>query len=316
MWMIFALLSMLLYATEELVGKKIVRQTGASGSWMIYAMASLFTFASAIVMWALGMGESGQSPVRVLLDNPLILLTSVSTCLATLLVFIAFRYVGVSVEASISGISSIFLFLGFVCINLFTGELAAVKELLLPGRLIPILVIIALVFWLSGTDEATLDPAPKAKKKHAAMVTGILIVLVACIFDASDSLIFAYCISEKPIGEIDYYMAVNLPNLFYGISACIMASVTSGKAERPRRLTSKDLLLLVSVGVLDISSLLTYVLGSGYDAVKFAILYIAYPIVPLIGAKVFLKERYTAKQYICIIGIAIASIVFCIMDYV
>ena len=59
-----------------------------------------------------------------------------------------------------------------------------------------------------------------------------------------------------------------------------------------------------------------YAIGSGYDAVEFAMLYIAYPIVPLIGAGVFLKERYTAKQYFCIFGIAIASIIFCLMDYV
>ena len=316
MWMIFAFSSMVLYAMEELVGKRVVRENTTSGSWMVYSMAALFTFSSAVIMWILGMGESGQAPIYILMENPLILLNSISTCLASLLVFVAFKYIGVSIEASISGISSIFLFLGLVSINVFTGKLEAVKELFSPGRLIPIIAIIILIFLLSKTDEIAVDEAIKNKKKRTAMLTGILIVLVACIFDASDSLIFAYCISEKPIGEIDYYMAVNLPNLFYGLFSCIMAVVLSKKANYKFQFTRKSALLLVLIGVFDISCLITYVIGSGYDAVKFAILYIAYPIVPLIGARIFLKERYTAKQYICIFGIAIASIVFCLMDYV
>ena len=316
MWMIFAISSMVFYAMEEVVGKRIVRENTTSGSWMVYSMASLFTFSSAVVMWILGMGESGQAPIYILMENPLILLNSISTCLASLLVFVAFKYIGVSIEASISGISSIFLFLGLVSINVFTGKLEAVKELFSPGRLIPIIAIIILIFLLSKTDEIAVDEAIKNKKKRTAMLTGILIVLVACIFDASDSLIFAYCISEKPIGEIDYYMAVNLPNLFYGLFSCIMAVVLSKKANYKFQFTRKSVLLLVLIGVFDISCLITYVIGSGYDAVKFAMLYIAYPIVPLIGARIFLKERYTAKQYFCIFGIAIASIVFCLMDYV
>ena len=190
------------------------------------------------------------------------------------------------------------------------------KELFSPGRLIPIIAIILLIFLLSKTDEIAVDEAIKSKKKRTAMLTGILIVLVACIFDASDSLIFAYCISEKPIGEIDYYMAVNLPNLIYGLVSFVMAIIMSKKANHKFQFTRKSVLLLALIGVFDISCLITYVIGSGYDAVKFAMLYIAYPIVPLIGARIFLKERYTAKQYFCIFGIAIASIIFCLMDYV
>lgn len=316
MWIIFAIISMVLYALEELVGKRVVRENTTSGPWMVYSMAALFTFFSAVIMWILGMGESGQSPICILAENPLILLNSISTCLASLLVFVAFKYIGVSIEASISGISSIFLFLGLVSINVFSGKLEAVKELFYPGRLIPITAIIILIILLSKTDDVAVDVALKNKKKRTAMLTGIMFVLLACIFDASDSLIFAYCISEKPIGEIDYYMAVNLPNLFYGLFSCIMAVVLSKKANYKFQFTRKSVLLLVLIGVFDISCLVTYVIGSGYDAVKFAMLYIAYPIVPLIGARILLKERYNAKQYFCIFGIAIASIVFCIMDYV
>ena len=316
MWMIFAFSSMVLYAMEELVGKRVVRENTTSGSWMVYSMAALFTFSSAVIMWILGMGESGQSPICILMENPLILLNSICTCLASLLVFVAFKYIGVSIEASISGISSIFLFLGLVSINVFTGKLEAVKELFYPGRLIPIIAIIILIILLSKTDDVAVDVALKNKKKRTAMLTGILIVLLACLFDASDSLIFAYCISEKPIGEIDYYMAVNLPNLFYGLFSCIMAVVLSKKANYKFQFTRKSVLPLVLIGVFDISCLITYVIGSGYDAVKFAMLYIAYPIVPLIGARIFLKERYTTRQYFCIFSIAIASIIFCLMDYV
>ena len=315
MWMLFAISSMVPYAMEELIGKKVVRDNIAIGSWLVFSATSIFTLAVGCVLWILGIGESGQSPVFILFDNPLILLNSVCTRLAILLVFVAFKYIGVSIEAAISGISSAVLFLGFVGINIFTGKMEAVKELFLPGRLIPIVVIIVLIFLLSKTDEVAVGTALK-NKKTGVMLTGILLVLMACIFDASDSLIFAYCISEKAIGEIDYYMAASLPNIFYGTFACIMAAVTQKKAGHTHQFSRKNIPLLILVGVFDICSTLTYIIGSGYDAVKLAMLYIVYPIVPIIGARIFLKERYTVKQYFCIFGIAIASIVFCLMDYV
>ena len=315
MWMLFAISSMVLYAMEELVGKKIVRDNSTSGSWMVFSATSLSILAFGCVLWISGLGESGQSPILILMENPWILLNSVCTRLAMLLVFIAFKYIGVSIEAAISGVSSVVLFLGFVSINIFTGKLEAVKELFIPGRLIPIILIIVLIFLLSKTDEETVGTALK-NKKAGIMITGIVLVLLACIFDASDSLIFAYFISEEAIGEIDYFMSASLLNLFYGAFSIIMVVVTRKKTDYTHQFARKNILFLVLVGIFDICSSLTYVIGSGYDAVKFAMLYIAYPIVPLIGAGIFLKERYTAKQYFCIFGIAIASIVFCLMDYV
>lgn len=316
MWILFALGSMIFCAAEELVEKHIVKESPTSGPWVAYSSVSLFTFVSTVVMWGMGMGESGQSPFYILMENPVILFGSVSTGLALLLVFFAYKYIGVSIEAVVLGVSSIFLFLGFASVNVFTGKLEAVKELFLPGRFIPIIVFIVLIFLLSKTDDVVVDAATKTKHKRTAILTGILIVLAACIFDASDSFICAYCLSEMSIGEMDYYMAVNLPNLLYGIISGAIAIFMSKKANQQTRFTRKNVLLLVLIGVLEISCLLTYAIGSGYDAVKFAMLYIAYPIVPLIGARIFLKERYTAKQYFCIFGIAIASIVFCLMDYV
>ena len=107
MWMIFAISSMVLYAMEELVGKKIVRDNSTSGSWMVFSATSLSILAFGCVLWISGLGESGQSPILILMENPWILLNSVCTRLAMLLVFIAFKYIGVSIEAAISGVSSV-----------------------------------------------------------------------------------------------------------------------------------------------------------------------------------------------------------------
>ena len=245
MWMMFAISSMILCAAGTILSNKIVRDNTLIGPPMAYFSTSFFCFLSAIAMWLMGIGESGASPAAILFEHPLIILATVSTFLSTLLGLIAFRFIGVSIKTVISGFSSIFLFLGLVSINVFTGKLEAVKELFYPGRLIPITAIIILIILLSKTDDVAVDVALKNKKKRTAMLTGILIVLLACIFDASDSLIFAYCISEKPIGEIDYYMAVNLPNLFYGLFSCIMAVVLSKKANYKFQFTRKSVLLLV-----------------------------------------------------------------------
>lgn len=53
-----------------------------------------------------------------------------------------------------------------------------------------------------------------------------------------------------------------------------------------------------------------------FDAVRTSIFFVAYPIFSIFTARIFLKERYTLKQYICIGAITLAAIVFCAMDYI
>ena len=315
MWMILAILSMVLCATGEMLSKKIVQEDTAIGPSMAYFATSLFGFLSAIIMWIIGIGESGASPVGILIENPLIILSTASTFLSSLLGLVALRYIGVSVGASFSGVSSIFLFWGFVGINFFTGKLESVKDILAPTRLIPIILIIVFIFLLSKTDVAV-DETEKNKKKTGAMLTGVLLLLVACAFDASDSLIVSYCVGDNQVGSIDYYIATSFMDILFGVGCFVMAIIKLKNTHILYKELYRKAPSMVILGILSISCMLTYFIGSSYDAVKVAMLYIAYPIVPLIGARIFLKERYTAKQYFCIFGIAIASIVFCLMDYV
>ena len=315
MWMILAILSMVLCATGEMLSKKIVQEDTAIGPSMAYFATSLFGFLSAIIMWIIGIGESGASPVGILIENPLIILSTASTFLSSLLGLVALRYIGVSVGASFSGVSSIFLFWGFVGINFFTGKLESVKDILAPTRLIPIILIIVFIFLLSKTDVAV-DETEKNKKKTGAMLTGVLLLLVACAFDASDSLIVSYCVGDNQVGSIDYYIATSFMDILFGAGCFVMAIIKLKNTHILYKELYRKAPSMVILGILSISCMLTYFIGSSYDAVKVAMLYIAYPIVPLIGAGVFLKERYTAKQYFCIFGIAIASIIFCLMDYV
>lgn len=316
MWMVFAIVSMVLCAAGEMVSNKIIRKNVNVGPFLVYFATSLFGFISAIFIWLAGKGESGASPVHILKEHPLILLSTTSTFLSALLVLVAFRYIGVSIEATVSGISAIFLFLGLVSIHVFTGKLEAMKEILFPGRLISVLVIIVLIFFLAKSDEDDVNAALKKKKKRTAMVTGILILLVSSIFDASDSLIVAYCVGDNQVGAVDYYIAMCFADMLFGTGCLVTALVKLKKTHSIKKEDVKSIPGMILVGFLSVACMLTYMLGSDYDAVNFAMSYIAYPIVPLAGARFFLKERYTVKQYIGIVGIVIASIAFCVMDYI
>ncbi len=320
MWIIFAVASMVLCALGEITSKKIIKDDLVTGPLMVYSAASFFTFLSSIAMWLLGLGESGETPIRILIQNPLIMLSTASTFLATFLMFIALKYIGVSVESTISGVSAAFLFLGLISISIFTGKLNSANELLAPGRLIPIIVIIVLIFLLSGTDKTVestvLNQSTGKSKKHSAMLIGVFIMLASCIFDASDSLIVSYCIADNLVGDMDYYIATNFMDILFGLICFIITVIRLKKSKSSFKSQVKKIPFLIISGILGIGSMLTYFIGSGYDAVKLAMLYIIYPVVPLIGARLILKERYTVKQYFCIFGIVIASIVFGIMDYV
>ena len=87
MWMMFAILSMVLCAMGEMLSNKIVRENTAAGPLMVYSATSFFCFLSAIAMWLVGIGESGASPVGILIEHPLIILSTASTFLSSFLMF-------------------------------------------------------------------------------------------------------------------------------------------------------------------------------------------------------------------------------------
>jgi len=317
MWILFSLLSLVAFAAADLLGKKKIdlgRETASLELMVSYeAVAVLFS----LLIWGLELGESGQSPWRLVLNDPLITAAVLCSLIYWLLFLVSMRYAGLSVEEAVSGAYGVYYFTGLLAVNLITGKLSAVHDMLHLIRLIPIILVIAFTFLLPNIEVIAQKCAgelfTKAKTDRRRLFIGLIILLAAVAFDSADTLISTVVFEESDIGAVDYTMASAMLNVLPMMILSVYLKVKNGKWYHPFADGGK---YVIGYAVFMLLSIVLYMLSASLDAVRTGIIFIVYPIVPIVGAKIFLKEKYTWKQNLCIWVITIASIVFCASDYV
>ena len=145
------------------------------------------------------------------------------------------------------------------------------------------------------------------------MIKGLIITFAAIICDASDSLLTSIIMDEGTIGTIDYMIAAYMVAAVWGAVLYIGLWAREKKPFNP--LKRKNLPICI-YAVLIIFHTAFYLMGVYASPVKATILWCVYPIIPLIAARLILKEKYNAPQYVCIWITAAASIAYCLFDVV
>jgi len=305
MWLIFAVLSMLAYAATDLLGKRKV-DTGTTWTAVeLLVSSSVLAFAAGLVLFACGFGESGRAPWVILAEEPIVLVSVICFCAYWFLCLLSFRYVGLSVDAAIGGMDGIVFFCGIMLVNLFFGKLDAAREMLHPARLVPILVALSCAFLLPR-----METSPAARWRT---VVGMLIMLLALVLDGGgDSLITAVVFDEGRVGLVDYMIASWCGTLPMIVGLSLLLRLKRGRWFVPFRGENGAL----GYAVLAVLSSVAYLAASSHDAVRTGIVFVAAPVFTLLAARVFLKERYTMRQNLCIWTIVIAAIAFCIADQI
>jgi len=295
---------MLAYAATDLLGKRKVDAGTAWTSFELLLSNMTLGFVSALVLFACGFGESGRAPWMIIGDEPIVLASTFCFVIYWLLCLFSFRYLGLSVDAAVSGTGGIVFFCGILLVNLLSGKMAAAREMLHPARLVPILIALAGVFLLPRIQES-----PTLRRRT---VIGMLIVLLAMLFDGGgDSLITAFVFAEGRLGLVDYMIA----SWFGMLPAILLLSIllrgTCGRWFVPFRRDDGSL----GYSVLAMLSSVLYLVASSHDAVRTGLVFIVAPVFTMIAARVVLNERYDWRQNLCIWIVAFAAIAFCIADH-
>lgn len=302
MWLLFAILSMLAYAATDILSKRWV---DAGSAWMpleLLASSTAMAFAAGLVLFACGLGESGRAPWAILAQEPLVFATSLCFVSYWLLGLVSFRYLGLSVDASIGGTNGIVFFVGMLLVHLLTGRLAATQEMLHPARIVPILVVLAGIFLL-----ARMEKTPEARRRT---VVGTLLVVLAMIFDGVDSLVTAVVFDAGRIGPVDFMIAGWVASFPLVAALLVFLRAKAGVWVVPFRGGAG----MVGYAALSVSTSVLYLVASSHDAVRTGLVFVVAPVFTLVGARLFLKERYSLWQNVCIWTIVIAAIAFCIID--
>ncbi len=317
MWLFFAVFSLLAFAAGDLLGKKKVDAGSAAAPLEMLLSVLVLAFGISLVLFASGLGESGEPPWRILREHPPILGNQFCFLLYWVLYLISLRYIGLAVESAVSGTTGILYFSGLLVIHTVSGRLASVHEILHPARLIPIMLVLTFIFLLPNIELFASRRRGALRKKmrqeRHRIITGLLILLAGLVFDAGDTLITTLIFDDGGIGIVDYVMA----NHFATILPIFLLALFLRKIEK------KWFIPFLDGGKYSIwypcvanSSSLLYLCASSRDAVKTGILFAAAPIFPIIGARIILKEKYTWRQNLCIWTIALSLIVFCAADHI
>jgi len=315
MWILFVVLSMLCYLAYSLFAKYSVSKDELLGPYRIRISICLAGFISMIVIMVFDLGESGLAPYEILIKNPFVLCNSLVVFFSEFLYLFARRYVGISIEDSVSGIYAPLFFLCTVGVNLIFGKLSKVKYMLVPVKLIPILIMVIGILLLPNTEiigkirnkSYTNEQIVNRKK----IIFGIIIVLFAVFCDIAASVFSMLAFEDGELGYIDYLYSLFFACTVYGIFLLVFIK---SKKHEIKRICNKDFAYSIGFSVLFMAYSFLEVTALSFDAVSTNILWVSYPIVPIIASRIILKEKYTKLQYLCIGLIFISSIAFCVGD--
>lgn len=317
MWLLFSVLSLCAYTVADLSGKKCVDKGNKYTPIEMMISLGIVLFGIGAAMYLFRLGESGETPWGIISRCPLLLVNLLSGVLYLVLFSLSMRFVGLSVIEAVSGASGVFYFVGLFLTNAVTGKLLSVHEMLHPLRLIPIILVLLFTALLPNVQAiGTKTPrsaAMTAMPTRRNAVIGLAVLLLAIGFDALDSIVTAYVSEEKCIGLMDYIIASFTSSAVPALLLFLFLRIKTGKWFIPFSTNRKA---FAGYAVFSALAILLFMISSSCDATRTGILFISYPIISILGAKLFLKEKYTVMQNICIWFIALASIAFCISDYV
>jgi len=315
MWLLFSMLCMILLMGADIIGKKaIVADELAALKLRILTM--IIAVITGLLIYAFGLGESGLAPWTLALKYPLILVSICFLVFSEFLYMFSLKQIGMSIMEAISGFEGIGIFLGMIVLNLISGKLPAVKEMLIPSRLFIICIILIFTILLPNVektdDKNSVVPVNRNKEKRTFLI-GILIALSAVILSSSDSLINDAVLGTGSVGAVDYIMTGYFLSIVPLPIFCIVLNKKSKHKKSSNKIINRHSVLYA---VFRMAQAFFGLYAIALDAVRSEIIYLTYPVIAIIGAKIFLKEKYTWKQNLCIWVITISAIAFCVIDYV
>ena len=104
MWLVFCIISMLICAAYELLGTEIMQSDEDYMTMKLKISVIGVEFIAGLVLYFLGAGESGLSPVKLILEHPLIVVATSFTVASGILYMWGLKFVGLSIQEALCGL--------------------------------------------------------------------------------------------------------------------------------------------------------------------------------------------------------------------
>ena len=308
---IIAIASLLIDAIVGVYNKHLVLKQDGDAPLHMYIWFSIWCCVCIVILYAFGLSETGLPPWMILAETPAILYSSLCTVLYLISYCFCLRYITLTMAETIIAIEPACIMIGMIWIYLNMGKMAGVKELLNIRNGIPLIIMLISAFILtliskdkSNAETKNVDKILSDAHQNKYLCLGVLIAIACTIFDCGDSLISAFTLTESQIGSYDFMIGYEFMAIIAGIIVYAYLYKKNKSFYNPFRKTEiPKSICATSQFVVDV----LYVMAVDMDAVKYEVMWAAYPILPIIMARLLLKEKCTWKQYVCITIVLVMS---------
>jgi len=272
---------------------------------------------NAVVLCALllfGLDETSLMPHELILSKPAVLLNPICSYTCLFFALAAYKYVGVSVRNTFVNVDGLFYILFLVVYHVLTGNARFAVRLSTPT------MVIGLILILGGTiiypslkghqeeEQGRLASEPAGAGKTALKI-GIALAILSALFDGGDSFISSVMIGDNIMDSMEFIAANTLVQVIISVFVWLYLWLRHKKLYNPFRKTEKY--RFVSQGF-SIAADVFYIFALSGDALLGVVLWNAFPILDILGARILMKEKLTRTQYlvlfILIVGAVLVSI--------
>lgn len=306
MAILFTILSMLMTCGADLYEKKSVKST-TEEVLKTLVWYGIFNAVLLCILLFFGMEEGSPTPFELISKKPVILLPATLNYTCLFFALVAYKYVGVSVRNTFANTDGLFFILLLVIYYLTTGNAEYATRLFKPLTIIGLILVIGagIIYpHIKGYKEKDENKNIENTSK-LILILGIAISFISAFFDGAESLVSSTLIGDEIVDSTEYMLALSLIQVTITFFIWIGLFIKNKKPYNPFRKTEKyrfvsQLFLLVSD--------MFYVFALSKDALLGIILWSAFPILDIIGARILLKEKLSFLQYFVLIMMILGAV--------
>ena len=312
MAIVFTLLSMLMVCGEDLYEKKAVssRVEDALKTLIWYG---IFNAAVLCALLLFVLDETSLTPLELIANKPAVLLNPICSYACLFFALAAYKYVGVSVRNTFANVDGIFYILFLVIYYVLTGSAGFAARLFTPTMAIGLFLILGVTIIypsLKDTKEEQGQPVSKpVVSSKTALKIGIALAIVSALFDGADSFVSSVLIGDNIVDSMEFVAANTLVQVIISAFVWIYLRFKNKKIYNPFRKTEKDRIISQAFSA---AGDLLYIYALSGDALLSIVLWNAFPVLDILGARILMKEKLTRTQYlvlfILILGAVLVSI--------
>ena len=228
--------------------------------------------------------------------------------------FNGYKYNEVTIESPIEGISGGTSTILLIVVYLILGRVDSVSELLTPLRTTGMIFILFSIILLASTrnregrrKEQQVDGLQKISWKWRGLGTLIFPVLFAMI-DSVETVVSGICLDSTygySMPEGDSIILVGMEYSIFSLGCWLYLLIKERDMYHPLK---KENLPRLLGSVTDNIGVVFYSYAMAVDSISTDPILAVYPVVSMIGARIFMKEKVSPIQYITILLIVAGSI--------